>query len=140
MISQTSFISLFHPDSRLASFGADWPLDFENVSPRKLADNGFVYLGNEDHVKCFACGKELQNWEETDNIVEEHQRRNECLYLNYLKSGGSAYDMDLKTALDIAKEIHRRTIVAIESDTADESDLKTHFNSSKPKGRPKKKV
>lgn len=51
-------------------FQSDWPHDFENVSPRKLADNGFVYTGIEDHVKCFACGKELQNWEEADNIVE----------------------------------------------------------------------
>lgn len=74
-------------------------------------------------------------------MFQEHQRRNECLYLNYLKSGGSAYDMDLKTALEILKEIHRRTVVAIESDTADAEELKTHFMSTtKTRGRPKKKV
>jgi len=141
MLSEAVFATLFDAEARYATFKDKWPHDFENVTPRMLADNGFIYSGNEDHVQCFACGKELQNWEETDNIMDEHQRRNECIYVSHIKSGGSASDLNLERGIMILKEIYRRTIGAIDNGAVFEaSDLKKCFNGSKAKRKPKKKL
>ncbi|CAG2231340.1 BIRC2_3 [Mytilus edulis] len=47
-----------------------------------MAEAGFYYTGNNDHVRCFHCGIGLQNWDSEDNPFVEHARwSQECQFL-----------------------------------------------------------
>jgi len=56
---------------RLSTF-EKWPLSF--LSKNTLAENGFYYKGEEDHVICIFCGVEIGFWEEGDDPVSEHKK------------------------------------------------------------------
>ncbi|KAF0706719.1 death-associated inhibitor of apoptosis 1-like [Aphis craccivora] len=47
-----------------------------------LADCGFVYSGIEDLVQCYYCGLLLVNWEENDEVWQQHAVHNpKCVYV-----------------------------------------------------------
>lgn len=59
---------------RLNTF-AGWSVSF--ISKTMLASNGFYYIGHSiypDLVKCYFCNVELGNWDEGDDIEDEHKR------------------------------------------------------------------
>lgn len=47
----------------------DW-----EVSPIDLAVAGFYCIKEDDKVKCFCCGRILENWQENDSALGEHFR------------------------------------------------------------------
>ncbi|KAL4648873.1 E3 ubiquitin-protein ligase XIAP-like [Arapaima gigas] len=59
-------------DDRLSSFQG-WPTSAP-VTPRALAQAGFFYRGEGDHVQCFCCGGMLSNWEDGDEPWDEHEK------------------------------------------------------------------
>ncbi|XP_043920363.1 baculoviral IAP repeat-containing protein 1-like [Protopterus annectens] len=62
-------------DVRLESFKT-WPKDAKK-SPRDLAAAGFFYIGKDDVVSCFCCGKYFFKWEEDDDPWKDHES---CFY------------------------------------------------------------
>jgi len=40
----------------------------------ELAEAGFYMLARRDVVRCFSCHVVLQDWERTDNVIDEHRR------------------------------------------------------------------
>lgn len=59
---------------RLNTFSS-WNVSF--ISKKELASNGFYYIGHTiqpDLVKCYFCNVELGNWDEGDDIEDEHRR------------------------------------------------------------------
>lgn len=57
---------------RLQTF-LTWPQD-ALIQPQELSEAGFYYTGEDDGVKCYACGVSLKNWEMSDNAWDEHKR------------------------------------------------------------------
>ncbi|XP_071135937.1 death-associated inhibitor of apoptosis 1-like isoform X2 [Mytilus edulis] len=65
---------------RLSTFQT-WPTSIQQ-HPETMAEAGFYYTGNNDHVRCFHCGIGLQNWDSEDNPFVEHARWSaECQFL-----------------------------------------------------------
>lgn len=58
-------------DVRLKTF-ENWPVPF--LTPQKLAQNGFYYLGRGDEVRCAFCKVEIMRWMEGDDPAKDHQR------------------------------------------------------------------
>ena len=53
-----------------------------------LANAGFVYAGNDDHVQCVFCSGLVGNWEEEDFPMTEHRRLYpECPFIQGLEVG-----------------------------------------------------
>uniref|UniRef100_A0A4X2LMP8 RING-type E3 ubiquitin transferase n=1 Tax=Vombatus ursinus TaxID=29139 RepID=A0A4X2LMP8_VOMUR len=57
---------------RLASFH-NWP-SAAMVCPQQLAEAGFFYTGQHDHVKCYYCDGGLRNWDRGDDPWREHAK------------------------------------------------------------------
>jgi len=53
------------------------------VLPKEeLAEAGFYMIARRDIVRCFSCHVVLQDWEKTDNVIDEHRRHSpECNFL-----------------------------------------------------------
>ncbi|CAC5380144.1 BIRC2_3 [Mytilus coruscus] len=51
----------------------NWPSNIV-VSPEKLCDNGFHYMGIQDKVQCAFCGGILSGWTKDDDIHREHSK------------------------------------------------------------------
>lgn len=49
----------------------DWPTSLKQ-KPEILAEAGFFYTGRGDKVVCFMCGGGLHQWDEDDDVWEEH--------------------------------------------------------------------
>ena len=65
---------------RLQTF-ADWPRQ-HSIAKETLAENGFIYLGNGDRVKCVFCNVVLRDWEAGDVVRVEHSRHSpRCSFL-----------------------------------------------------------
>lgn len=63
----------------------DWPIGLKQ-KPDELADSGFFYTQYSDKVTCFSCGITISQWEETDEVWEEHAFwSNNCNYLKLRK-------------------------------------------------------
>lgn len=71
---------LMFKENRLETFNKNWK-ELKNLkyctSSNFAAAGFFNHSTNEysDNVKCFACQKELSNWEENDDPWEEHVKR-----------------------------------------------------------------
>lgn len=75
---------------RLKSFD-HWPISLKQ-KPIQLSDAGFFYTGRNDLVICFSCGGSLNQWEENDDVWEEHAfSYGKCKYMRLCK-GGSFHD------------------------------------------------
>lgn len=62
----------FTKEERLSTF-ENWPI--EHIIPKeKLAENGFIYLGRGDEVRCIYCKVEIMRWEIDDNPEVNHRR------------------------------------------------------------------
>ena len=59
----------------------------------KLTEAGFYMIARRDVVRCFSCHVVLQDWEKTDNVIDEHQRHSpECIFLKlYLSQNVSVF-------------------------------------------------
>ena len=57
-------------DLRKKTF-SDWPKT-SPVSPEKLCDNGFYYMGSKDKVQCAFCSIVLSGFSEKDDIHQQH--------------------------------------------------------------------
>ena len=79
-------VNLQHPDYseqavRLQSF-KHWG----GVLPaQELAEGGFYMIARRDVVRCFSCNVVVQDWESSDNVIDEHRRhRPNCPFLDQL--------------------------------------------------------
>ena len=62
--------------TRLQTF-KNWPHEF--ISPTQLAENGFIFTGESDRVRCVFCQVQMKSWEEGDSLAEEHRNQSpEC--------------------------------------------------------------
>ncbi|MDP0589529.1 MAG: RING-HC finger protein [Candidatus Endonucleobacter bathymodioli] len=53
-----------------------------NISTNDIAEAGFFFVGYEDYVRCFYCGKGLRNWRSTDDPFVVHaQWYPSCAYI-----------------------------------------------------------
>lgn len=88
---------------RLESF-THWPKALKQ-KPDQLADAGFFYTGRGDRVVCFSCGGGLWQWEENDDVWEEHASHyGECKYLRLCKGDNFSEEvLDEKLSNFIAK-------------------------------------
>ena len=61
------------------------------VLPKEeLAEAGVYMIARRDVVRCFSCHVVLQDWEKTDNVIDEHQRHNpNCTFLKAILSNAS---------------------------------------------------
>ena len=49
---------------------------------QELAEGGFYMIARRDVVKCFSCDVVLQDWERSDNVIDEHHRHSpNCSFL-----------------------------------------------------------
>lgn len=66
-------------ENRLFTFSG-WPLP--HLTPRQLAEAGFVYCGKDDTVRCHSCSVRLGQWQVNEEPWKEHARhRPGCLFL-----------------------------------------------------------
>ncbi|KAG8452983.1 hypothetical protein GDO86_004695 [Hymenochirus boettgeri] len=80
-----SNISMQTSTARLKTF-VNWPSRIP-VTPSKLAEAGFYYVGRNDDVKCFCCDGGLRCWESGDDPWVEHAKWfPRCEYLLHIKS------------------------------------------------------
>ena len=85
---------------RLKTF-KDWS---NQIVPEKyaLAKAGFLYTGQHDRVKCFACHLRLAKWEKNDNPWLEHSRlSSQCWYIKL--TGGAEKKKEPTIPPNIAK-------------------------------------
>lgn len=60
-------------DSRIRTFANKW--NYAHIQdPKKIAEAGFYYQGNEDEVRCFYCDGGLRFWLKNDDPWSEHAR------------------------------------------------------------------
>lgn len=70
--------------ARMKTF-VNWPSRIP-VTPRKLSEAGFYYVGRNDDVKCFCCDGGLRCWESGDDPWVEHAKWfPRCEYLLHVK-------------------------------------------------------
>jgi len=91
VLSDTKNENLEFPDysdqaTRLQSFKY-----WGGVLPKEeLADAGFYMIACRDVVRCFSCHVVLQDWERTDNVIDEHQRHSpNCKFLKLSHDGSN---------------------------------------------------
>ena len=49
---------------------------------QELAEGGFYMIARRDVVKCFSCNVVVQDWERSDNVIDEHHRHSpKCSFL-----------------------------------------------------------
>uniref|UniRef100_A0A8C5Q9T4 RING-type E3 ubiquitin transferase n=1 Tax=Leptobrachium leishanense TaxID=445787 RepID=A0A8C5Q9T4_9ANUR len=79
-----SNVSMQTSTSRLKTF-VNWPSRIP-VTPKKLSEAGFYYVGRNDDVKCFCCDGGLRCWESGDDPWVEHAKWfPRCEYLLHIK-------------------------------------------------------
>ncbi|XP_056417521.1 baculoviral IAP repeat-containing protein 2 [Hyla sarda] len=88
-----SNVSMQTTSSRLKTF-LNWPSRIP-VTPKKLAEAGFYYVGRNDDVKCFCCDGGLRCWESGDDPWVEHAKWfPRCEYLLNVK--GQSFVTDIQ--------------------------------------------
>ncbi|KAG9491343.1 baculoviral IAP repeat-containing protein 2 [Eleutherodactylus coqui] len=88
-----SNVSMQTTSSRLKTF-VNWPARIP-VTPKKLAEAGFYYVGRNDDVKCFCCDGGLRCWESGDDPWVEHAKWfPRCEYLLHVK--GQTFVTDIQ--------------------------------------------
>ena len=49
---------------------------------QELAEGGFYMIARRDVVRCFSCNVVVQDWERSDNVIDEHHRHSpDCSFL-----------------------------------------------------------
>ena len=52
------------------------------VPAKELAEAGFYMIARRDVVRCFSCNVVVQDWERSDNVIDEHRRHSpDCSFL-----------------------------------------------------------
>ena len=52
------------------------------VPAKELAEGGFYMIARRDVVRCFSCNVVVQDWERSDNVIDEHRRHSpDCSFL-----------------------------------------------------------
>jgi len=69
-----SHLHLKGEDTRLQTFGPNWPHHHPNLSPRWLSKAGFFQLSQGDQVKCYYCDGGLSRWKNDDDVFVEHAK------------------------------------------------------------------
>lgn len=88
-----SNVSMQTTSSRLKTF-VNWPARIP-VTPKKLSEAGFYYVGRNDDVKCFCCDGGLRCWESGDDPWVEHAKWfPRCEYLLHVK--GQSFVTDIQ--------------------------------------------
>ena len=53
---------------------------------QELAEGGFYMIARRDVVRCFSCNVVVQDWERSDNVIDEHHRHSpDCSFLKSIK-------------------------------------------------------
>ena len=101
---------LFEKD-RLETFNEHWKdlKGFKFCSPKNFAEAGFYNSSSvkfPDNVKCFACFKELSDWEKNDDPWQEHVKRgSKCPFVIFKKKTNPTVEDFLILLFDIRKII-----------------------------------
>jgi hypothetical protein len=72
-------------ENRLSSFD-NWPISLK-IRPIELSEAGFFYTGRGDCTICFYCGLGLKDWEDSDDVWNEHARWSTKCNFVLLKKG-----------------------------------------------------
>jgi len=98
------------------------------VLPKEeLAEAGFYFVARRDVVRCFSCRVVLQDWERTDNVIEEHQRHSpNC---SFLKTHLYNISATSRTSSSINKTLSREKSIELKSRDYQSSQLDTTVTS-----------
>lgn len=67
-------------NNRLRTFDKKWKLKY--LTPEKMADAGFYYMGQQDLVQCVSCSLQFHHWKSGDNALEVHKKKSpQCQFL-----------------------------------------------------------
>ncbi|RWS27305.1 survivin-like protein [Leptotrombidium deliense] len=96
-------------ENRLKSF-AWWPFNSGPCVKEEMAKAGFYHCNegeHSDHVRCFCCFKELDNWSEDDQPFKEHIKHSkECAFAKIGKQQSTLSCSELLSILE-AREVNK---------------------------------
>lgn len=74
-----------------------WPHEW--LTPKQMAQAGFIYLRTRDRVQCIQCNITIENWEEGNHPKIEHKKAERAVKRKcfFLQTG--EMDLELKIAL-----------------------------------------
>lgn len=82
IIASAAHSSYAQVTSRTTSF-ENWPCEYF-LRGEDLAEAGFFYTKQLDHIVCFSCNLELGNWRPFDDVDRQHALLSRgCKYLNF---------------------------------------------------------
>ncbi|XP_063286492.1 baculoviral IAP repeat-containing protein 2 isoform X1 [Pelobates fuscus] len=127
-----SNVSMQTSSSRLKTF-VNWPSRIP-VTPKKLSEAGFYYVGRNDDVKCFCCDGGLRCWESGDDPWVEHAKWfPRCEFLLHIKGQTFINEIQEKyphlldqllSSSDIQNnEAQYQPIIRLGTDTSPEDDV-----------------
>ncbi|MFH4974610.1 hypothetical protein AB6A40_001319 [Gnathostoma spinigerum] len=109
---------------RLASFTRTWPhRNNPNLSPEKMAEAGFYFnadFSHGDNVKCAFCFKELWDWQDNDDPIEEHRKRKPTCIFTQLDKAETEYTIGDFLRLVAANRLH----IMLERASLDVADMR----------------
>ena len=118
--TQSKDITLEFPDytdqtTRLQSFKY-----WGGVLPKEeLAEAGFYMIARRDVVRCFSCRVVLQDWEKSDNVIDEHRKHSpNCTFLKtHLSSISASASIDKTYSIEKSIEPKSRNYQSSQFDT-----------------------
>lgn len=102
---------LIFEECRLETFKSNWKelKGFKYCTPKNFAAAGFYNYSTTtfcDTVKCFACEKELSDWEKNDDPWVEHSKRGaKCPYVIFKTKSNTTLEDFLKLYYATARNI-----------------------------------
>ena len=112
-----------HPLERLRPLQVDvelrkstftnWP-KHSIMSPRKLYNNGFYYMGINDKVQCAFCGGVLSDWERDDDVEKEHARHfGQCELVKVRKESRHMLNSEIEKTKNLSSSLkpHNRNYI-----------------------------
>lgn len=97
--ARPDFPEYYSKKARFESF-EDWPKTMKQTS-KELSDAGFFYTQKGDRVICYWCGIGLRQWEEYDDVWEQHAlHQGDCEYLRMYKGAEYVTSVKVKFSVD----------------------------------------
>ena len=83
IFTKNKSLDLQHPDYSEEAVKLQSFKHWDGVLPaQELAERGFYMIAHRDVVRCFSCNVVVQDWERSDNVIDEHRRHSpNCPFL-----------------------------------------------------------
>ena len=99
---------------------------------QELAEGGFYMIARRDVVRCFSCNVVVQDWERSDNVIDEHYKHSpNCSFLKKILLSRSN-----SLVFSPLSSVDRSGQPSMEQQVKDEDDPSTHLPSADIKPPP----